>query len=822
MPTSQPRSASPVKKASTPAEAFESAVNAARTPQAGQSVPPPFPGTANGDSSRSRPPSRAASRAEERKPEPNAQTTAELLQYQASQKRLSAAAFKTASTQDGSTPSSPHYPYSVPSARTAKPFAPPTDTDAGAGPGAGIAASPSAVLPPPPAPVKKEEDPLLAALAKLRSPSSAVDVLPPSSPGVPGNPGLSNVSSNRLSMQVQQQQASSAGSHHPVSRPTSGYGQNATSSAQYGPGQSYRPPSQQYAQARSRPASPNAQAMAAQQQHSYQHQRAPSPQPAAAMMRPPSQPQAGPEVAQAYGQAFLGERRQSVVSPGTLSQAQPQQPVPAHSRPTTPSMQPSSGMAGIGSMASPMHQGRASPALQPAHPGMRSPSPAPVQPPYSVQSNPSQSAAHPGHPQNVQRPPSAYGTAASQVKGQAPIAGRPTTPLGIALDASGSVTQDQMAERYAREQRNPQSQPPHAHPSHYNQHQPPPQTQPMSPDRLNSAYGQSGYQNPQANLPAQHQSAGYKHGAAIYRAASQAGIQHAPQPQQPSQQPMSPASAIANNPAYQHRPASSASSPYQPPLQYGAPASQHQQYPQGYPIQQQGQNIPRPMSQNLHTSQSMGGGMSSGYQGPGIPPSQSQPGQHASSLAHNPSASYRGAGSVHAQQMHQSNSGYMASPSSVYSVNSPAAPQAGVPPVQPHQHHQMQHSASQPLQQQQHHPQQRQASYTVAHQPQQQQQHLQQQQPLLPSQQPLQPPVRNRAPPLKQYTETGLPILFCVKAVYKYDAQTPEEFSFQKDDIICVTETDEDGWWKGELLDPERAKRSGGNVFPSNFVNLLE
>jgi len=41
-------------------------------------------------------------------------------------------------------------------------------------------------------------------------------------------------------------------------------------------------------------------------------------------------------------------------------------------------------------------------------------------------------------------------------------------------------------------------------------------------------------------------------------------------------------------------------------------------------------------------------------------------------------------------------------------------------------------------------------------------------------------------PPTGQYTEAGQPILFYVKAIYKYDAASAEEFSFQKDDVIGV------------------------------------
>lgn len=64
-------------------------------------------------------------------------------------------------------------------------------------------------------------------------------------------------------------------------------------------------------------------------------------------------------------------------------------------------------------------------------------------------------------------------------------------------------------------------------------------------------------------------------------------------------------------------------------------------------------------------------------------------------------------------------------------------------------------------------------------------------------------------------------ILFYVKALYDYHASTDQEFDFQAGDIIAVTETPEDGWWSGELLDEARRQR-GRTVFPSNFVCLLE
>ena len=75
-------------------------------------------------------------------------------------------------------------------------------------------------------------------------------------------------------------------------------------------------------------------------------------------------------------------------------------------------------------------------------------------------------------------------------------------------------------------------------------------------------------------------------------------------------------------------------------------------------------------------------------------------------------------------------------------------------------------------------------------------------------------------PPTGQYSESGEPILFYVKALYDYQASLPEEFSFTAGDIIAVTHTEPDGWWQGELLDEAR-RTPGANTFPSNFVVLL-
>ncbi|KAG8220510.1 hypothetical protein J3R82DRAFT_3212 [Butyriboletus roseoflavus] len=82
-------------------------------------------------------------------------------------------------------------------------------------------------------------------------------------------------------------------------------------------------------------------------------------------------------------------------------------------------------------------------------------------------------------------------------------------------------------------------------------------------------------------------------------------------------------------------------------------------------------------------------------------------------------------------------------------------------------------------------------------------------------------PLRGQPPPpTGTYTDDGRPILFYVKALYDYSATIDEEFDFQAGDIIAVTDTPEDGWWSGELLDDTR-RQAGRHVFPSNFVCLF-
>ncbi|KAG6829655.1 hypothetical protein H0H87_010568 [Tephrocybe sp. NHM501043] len=71
----------------------------------------------------------------------------------------------------------------------------------------------------------------------------------------------------------------------------------------------------------------------------------------------------------------------------------------------------------------------------------------------------------------------------------------------------------------------------------------------------------------------------------------------------------------------------------------------------------------------------------------------------------------------------------------------------------------------------------------------------------------------------KMKTTYGRTILFHVEALYDYKATIEEEFDFSEGDTIAVTDTPDDGWWSGELLNHPR--RQGGNIFPKNFVRLI-
>lgn len=746
---------------------------------------PPAAFTAT-SAARSRPSSRAGPAGDDQAP----QTTAEILQYQASQKRMSAGAFRP--NVDKPTPS-PHYPYAT-SPRAAKPYEPPAP---GSEAELALKQSTSGMLPPPSGPAtsttgsvaaaplapvsnakgqeKKDEDPLLAALAKLRNPSSAVDVLPASSPGIlggispgaiglPGMAGRSSAQPPRSHSPYGQPGPTAQGA--PRSQSPYATAANARSnpnmntySRPVSMTQSQSQPGPLYGQqARSRPTSPQP---PPSQQQQPPYQRAPSP--AAAMMRPPSQPQTGgADVAATvtgYGQSFPGERRQSMSVPKAPG---------AQSRPSSPGAGLQSpvgdapgGYAGVGASG-----GRASPnpgyngqAHQHYQQGMRSPSPAPQsgypqpQQQSTYQGQPFQQAygqqqQAPPQPQQ-QRPTSAYGSQQqrmsqppSAVQGHAPsgsysgqgpppAAGQtgasPTTPLGISLDATGSVTQDQMAEQYAHQQRAQT-----VSPRPYSQGGAPPPT---------SSYGAN---QSQANIPSNRQSAGYRHGASIYQQAQNRQSMVA-SPSQPAMQ--TPLQTMSPN--YGYSPAPLQGTPQQGYGNYQNQQPQQAPGPQSPPYAPGSSMSHRPPSQNINRSQSMG------YAQPNMTPQT----QHMQT-----SQSYRGTPSQFAnpnypQQQQQQPQPQPQQQPQVYGQQGGYAGYSQPPPQSQHYHQQQ------------------------APPPQ-----IQQQQPTqhVATQQPLQAPPSTNLPPTGQYTEAGQPILFYVKAIYKYDATSAEEFSFQKDDVIGV------------------------------------
>ncbi|CAK5266131.1 unnamed protein product [Mycena citricolor] len=108
--------------------------------------------------------------------------------------------------------------------------------------------------------------------------------------------------------------------------------------------------------------------------------------------------------------------------------------------------------------------------------------------------------------------------------------------------------------------------------------------------------------------------------------------------------------------------------------------------------------------------------------------------------------------------------------------------------------------------------------------PQQQQQQIQAPPPQPQQQQLVRvPPIqqqRTPSPAGRQRTSDGKWIQFYVRALFDYRATIEEEFDFQEGDIIAVTETPEDGWWHGELLDDAR-RVPGKSVFPSNFTVMF-
>ncbi|KAF9096233.1 hypothetical protein BGX23_011727 [Mortierella sp. AD031] len=59
-----------------------------------------------------------------------------------------------------------------------------------------------------------------------------------------------------------------------------------------------------------------------------------------------------------------------------------------------------------------------------------------------------------------------------------------------------------------------------------------------------------------------------------------------------------------------------------------------------------------------------------------------------------------------------------------------------------------------------------------------------------------------------------------VRALYNFDATAEGELSLRKGDIVRIIEEIDEGWWEGELIDPNGGRYEG--MFPSNYVEEFE
>lgn len=493
--------------------------------------------------------------------------------------------------------------------------------------------------------------------------------------------------------------------------------------------------------------------------------------PSAAFMQAPERatsPLPVEEVLDQYGQSFPGERRSVSRQNSNASRRSrmsqygslPAQQQPERARSPGPVAGDGAGFAGVGARG-------------------RSPSPQPFQ---KTQPQPQQRpTTNTAQQRNAPRPTSVH--AAPQ---------RSTTPLGISLDASGSVTHDQMADDFIKRTG---SVGPHAHP--------PPQ-QPTQQQQQQQPYGGA------QQVPQQFGQYAGQHGQ-HYASVSKIG-----QSQQPLHQVQPPYAYTQQQVA--HHAAPSAHTAYNPalaaqqPVMSTPPPQQHQQSHLG--------------------SLGRASGSGAGYHSPS--PYNQRPASATAPVAGAPPAAAQQQQYIYAKQatyvgQHPAAGAPAASMAGQFAASqqAPSTPQDTTPASAYMQQYRQQQ------QQQQQHVQSTPSiasPYAQVPQPQAQQQmyggggaqHAQSR------------PVTNgtgaaatttsssqpAAPPTGQYSETGKPILFYVKALYDYQQQMDEEFSFTAGDIIAVWETNPDGWWQGELLDDAR-RRGGANTFPSNFVSLL-
>lgn len=540
--------------------------------------------------------------------------------------------------------------------------------------------------------------------------------------------------------------------------------------------------------------------------------------PSAAFMQEPeraSSPMPVEEVLGQYGQSFPGERRAVSRQNSTasrhsrMSMQQDQRarsPVPADAS-------HASGFAGVGARGrspspQPFQKGRPAPTShqQPQQPQQQRP---------AAQSRPSQSASAFSVPQ------------------------RSTTPLGISLDATGSVTHDQMADDFIKRTGSvgpaqgrpftPQhpsqatgpaaahgyGQHPAPQPSYTGHHAqqfstvtshtvPAPGHQQLPPQQQHYTYGQAPVpqhlpqQPPQGQMGAyQPPPAGAQHGYGHPGAAPQQAPHQQPPRHQDSmgslgRQSAAPYSGYQSPSPYNQRPASAAAPPGQPAITAAQPSTPGHAYGQAQqqPGQYAGQQPAPPASQygQAALQETPASAYMHQYQ-------QSFPGQHpANAVAASPAPApgLNNAASTLPQQPQQQPYGQWNAAQTqpqLPQMNGTSGYASGAPPA---------HQPSLPPSTQQH-----------------------QQHGAIVNPQATRPaPSQTPGPPTGQYSDAGKPILFYVKALYDYQAQLDEEFSFTAGDVIAVWETNPDGWWQGELLDDAR-RRPGSNTFPSNFVSLL-
>ncbi|KAI9638499.1 uncharacterized protein MKK02DRAFT_22379 [Dioszegia hungarica] len=331
--------------------------------------------------------------------------------------------------------------------------------------------------------------------------------------------------------------------------------------------------------------------------------------------------------------------------------------------------------------------------------------------------------------------------------------------MGIKLDAAGGVAQDSMAEAYRRQ---------------YQQQQgfAPPQA---GGQGVGAGFG--GYLPPRSDShpqqPQQQQQQSYGAPSPAGPASVGLGLKSPTGPPPVSSQ--RPTSAYGQQPPQLHQQQSYQSAA---PAQFGRPTSGIGSYSQGGHSGQSGyQQQPQSQQGGYQNAAAPPSGYSNSYM-PGPGPAAPAPAP-APAMQHQPS--YGGGGQYGGPQ------------NPFHRAASPApGPTPGMhqPPPQQQQYGR---------------------SASPAPPPQQQQQSRMQRSP---SPQPGVAPVN--AAPTGQWSTTGLPVLFYVKALYDYQALSAVEFDFQAGDIIAVTSTPDDGWWSGELLDEAR-RLPGRTDFPSNL-----